>query len=71
MPILWLFHLDLHCLLKYPFRGFQYGECSKISNTYLFLFSNRMLVFRAGIHKFLVRVANRENPDETASSEAV
>ena len=30
-----------------------------------------MLVFRAEIHKFLVRVANREEPDQTASSEAV
>ena len=48
-----------------------YGKCSKISNTFLFLFSNKMLVFRAGIHKFLVRVANREDPDQTASSEAV
>ena len=49
----------------------NYGKCSKISNTFLFLFSNKMLVFRAGIHKFLVRVANREDPDQTASSEAV
>ena len=47
-----------------------YGKCSKISNTFLFLFSNKMLVFRAGIQKFLVRVANREDPDQTASSEA-
>ena len=30
-----------------------------------------MLVFRAGIHKFLVRIANREETDQTASSEAV
>ena len=28
-----------------------------------------MLVFRAEIHKFLVRVANREDSDQTASSE--
>ena len=35
------------------------------------LFSNKMLVFGAGIHKFLVRTANREDPDQTASSEAV
>ena len=26
---------------------------------------------RAGIHKMLVRIANREDPDQTASSEAV
>ena len=49
----------------------MYGKCSKISNTFLFLFSNKMLVFRPGIHKILVRVANREDPDQTASSEAV
>ena len=39
--------------------------------TLLFLFSNKMLVFRAGSHKLLVRLANREDPDQTASSEAV
>ena len=44
---------------------------SKIANTFLFLFTNKMLVFRAGIHKILVRIANREDPDQTASSEAV
>ena len=31
---------------------------------------NKMLVFRAGIHKMLVKIANREDHDETASSEA-
>ena len=30
-----------------------------------------MLVFSAGIHKMLVKIANREDPDQTASSEAV
>ena len=30
------------------------------------LFSNIMLVIRAGIHKMLVRIANREDPDQTA-----
>ena len=30
-----------------------------------------MLVIRGGIHKMLVRIANREDPDQTASSEAV
>ena len=41
---------------------FWYGKCSKISNTFFlpFLFSNKILVFRAGIHKMLVRLANRE-----------
>ena len=54
----------------YGMEGF-YGKCSKILNTFLILFSNKMLIFRAGIHKILVRIANREDPDQTASSEAV
>ena len=43
-----------------------YGKCSKISNIFLFLFSNKMLFIRAGIHKLLVKVANREDPGQTA-----
>ena len=38
---------------------------------FLFLFANKMLVFRAGILKMHVRITNREDPDQTASSEAV
>ena len=38
--------------------------------TFLFLFSNQM-VFRAGTHKMQARIANREDPDQTAPSEAV
>ena len=30
-----------------------------------------MLVCRAGIHQMLVRMVNREDPDQTASSEAI
>ena len=33
----------------------MYSKCSKISNTFLSLFSNKMLVFWAGIHKMLAR----------------
>ena len=33
----------------------------------LFLFSNKVYVFRAGIHKMPVRIANKEDPDQTAS----
>ena len=47
----------------------RYGKCSEISNT--FLFSNKMLTIRFGIHKMIVRIANREDPDQTASFEAV
>ena len=32
---------------------------------------NEMLVSRIGIYKMLVRIANREDPDQTASEEAV
>ena len=30
-----------------------------------------MLVTKAGIHKILITIANREDPDQTASAEAV
>ena len=48
-----------------------YGKCSKILNTFIFLFKDKMMVIRAGINKLLDRIANREDPDQTASSEAV
>ena len=51
------------------FENFEH--CSKISNAFLFLVSNKMLVSKVGIHKMNVRIANREDPDQTASSEAV
>ena len=49
----------------------MYGKCSKILNSFIFLFSNKMLVIRAGIHKMLVGTAKGEDPDQRASSEAV
>ena len=49
----------------------MYGKSSKIMNTFLFLFSTKMLVITAGIHKTLVSIANRGDPDQIASSEAV
>ena len=52
-------------------RIWDYGKCSKVLNTFLFRLPNRMLDFRAGTHKMVVRIANREDPDKTASSEAV
>ena len=42
-----------------------YGKCAKISNTFLFLFASKMFI-RARIHKMIVRIANREDPDQTA-----
>ena len=46
----------------------EYCKCSKISNTFHFLFLNKM-VFKAGLHKILVRIANKEDPDQTADSD--
>ena len=34
----------------------------KFRTLFLFLFSNKMLVFKAGNHKLDVRIANREDP---------
>ena len=41
-----------------------------LKNTFPFLFLN-IMVNRVRIHKMLNRIANREDPDKTASSEAV
>ena len=47
------------------------NKCSQVLNTFLVLFSNNILVVKAVIHKMLVEIANREDHDQTASSEAV
>ena len=39
----------------------SYGKSSKNLNTFLFLFSDKMLVFMTGIHEMLVRITNRED----------
>ena len=49
----------------------KYCKCSKILNTFLFLFLIEMHFFKAEMIKMLVRIANREDPDQTASLEAV
>ena len=57
-----MFAQSLHWLLTVNVLKFQTP----------FLFSIKMLVFRAEIKKkMLVRIANREDPDQTASEEAV
>ena len=48
-----------------------YGKCSKISNTFFILVSNETMVIRAGNHKLLVKIAKRDEPDQTASEESV
>ena len=45
-----------------------YGECSNFSITFLYLLSNKMLVFWTGIYKMLVRIASRGDPDQTAEA---
>ena len=40
-----------------------YGKYSIISNTFLFLLFNKMLLLTAGIHEVLIRIVNREDPD--------
>ena len=52
-------------------RHYIYRKCSKMSNTFLYLFLNKMLIIRAGIHRMLVRITNGEDPDQTAFDEAV
>ena len=39
-----------------------YGKCPRISNAFLFLMSNKMLVFKAEPIKMLIRVSNNEGP---------
>ena len=51
-------HPSRSTALKQMFNKY-YSKYSKISNTFLFLFSNEMLVLGAGIHKMIVRIANR------------
>ena len=56
---------------KYDFeKKFYDGKCSKILNTFLLLFSIKMLVIKAGIRNILARIVNRTDPDQTASSGA-
>ena len=43
---------------------------NKTSNTFLFLFSNKLLVIRTGSQKLPYKITHRSDPDQTASSEA-
>ena len=44
-----------------------HGKCSKISNSFSLSILNEILIIRAGSHKMLARIANRGDPDQTAS----
>ena len=47
-------------------HNFTYSNCSKIASTFLCSILN--LLIRAGVHQILVRIANREDLDQTDSS---
>ena len=64
-------NLILTLLLVGQLPEFNYGKCSKILKAFHFLVSNKKLAFRARIHIFYFRIANREYPDQTASYGAV
>ena len=49
----------------------QIGMVNNFKFQTLFSFRPQMLVIKAGIHKMFIRVANREDSDLIASSEAV
>ena len=51
----------------------MYSKCFKSFNTFLILFSNKMFVFRLKFIKITYQntIDNREDPEQTASSEAV
>ena len=53
------------------YKQYIYGKYSKISNTFHFHFTIKILVMRTGTPKIIVRIVNREDPDPSASSEAV
>ena len=54
--------------LPYAESGHSSLDAVNVLKLFFFL---KIVVFRAGIHKMLVRITNREDPDQTASSEVV
>ena len=53
--------MNLYELPGLIYMNYMKSKCSDISNSFPFLFSNKMVVFRAKIHKLLVRIANRDD----------
>ena len=45
--------------------------CGMVHALFVSLFSNKILAVMVVIHKLLVRIANRDDPDQIAFSEAV
>ena len=66
--------LGLRCLSRpsgqaISIKKIRYGKFSKLSCTFLFLFSNKMLISMAGIHKMLLRITNMEDPDQLSNDQ--
>ena len=68
-----IFYLFLHSQKKKLCRFVNANRVTVLKFQMFFFFTdlNKMLVIRTGIHQMLVRIGNREDPDQTASSEAV
>ena len=67
-----LFKLNVkRCLDCFSDYLYKFGKCYKILNTFLFLFLSKILVIGAPNSKKAIRIANREDSDHIASSEAV
>ena len=64
---MWMMPLHLHVNQKSDYVEYDVN----VPNFQTLPFSNKMYVTRAGSHKMLIRKANREDHDQTASSEAV
>ena len=61
-----------HCYMLHTFYCWHLNPVNFLKfRTLLFLSLNNVFVICAGIYKMLFRISNREDPDQTASSEAV
>ena len=63
-------HFEADFLWKVSLKILNSGLILK-TFTHVFLFSYKVFVIRAWIHKILDRIRKREDPDQIASSEAV
>ena len=60
-------------MFSYINHGLEFTHMAnvlKFECLFLFLFSNKIFLIRAGIQKMLVRIAKREDPDKTASKQS-
>ena len=58
--MIWLLGLQVGFISFLMATIFMYGKCSMIANTFLCLFSNKTLVFGAGIHKMFQLLLGRQ-----------